>query len=124
MILRARVEPATLQRLVGLHFEGMAKFVVDVERRILALGGEMHADAEEQLLQDGSRQADLWGANYYPGRGRDACIEYISLINIRPRAGNRSMEIQDRRTRELVREITFALVGTGEEEGWPGSTQS
>ena len=71
------------------------KYVVDVERGVLGLGGEMHADAEQLLLEDGSRQADLWGANYYPGRGREGCIEYTSLINIRPAAGNRSMEIQD-----------------------------
>ena len=73
----------------------MVKYVVDVERGIVAIGGEMHADAEAALLEAGSRQADLWGANYYPGRGRDGCIEYTSLINIRPGAGNRGMELLD-----------------------------
>ena len=52
--------------------------------------------------------------NYYPGRGRDGCIEYTSLINIRPAAGNRGMELQDPDLRQKVREITFALVGEGE----------
>jgi Protein of unknown function (DUF5674) len=56
----------------------------------------------------------MWGANYYPGRGRDLCIEFTSLINIRPAAGNRAMEIQDPTLREKVRDITFALVGEGE----------
>lgn len=124
VIVRSRIEAAILQKIVGRHFDGMAKFVVDVERRIIALGGAMHADAEERLLQDGSRQADVWGANYYPGRGPGACIEYVSLINIRPRDGNRSIEIQDTGLRERVREITFALVGSGEEQGWPPSTQT
>ena len=95
VIVRERIDPAELARLVLLYFEDMVKYVVDVERDVVGLGGEMHADAEQLLLEDGSRQVDLWGANYYPGRGRDGCIEYTALINIRPARGNRSMEIQD-----------------------------
>jgi hypothetical protein len=109
-----RIAAAELARLVLLYFEDMVKYVVDVERGVIGLGGEMHADAEQLLLEDGSRQADLWGANYYPGRGRDGCIEYTALINIRPAAGNRSMEIQDPALRERVRNLTWALVGEGE----------
>jgi len=109
-----RIEAAELARLVLLYFEDMVKYVVDVERGVIGLGGEMHADAEQLLLEDGSRQADLWGANYYPGRGREDSIEYTSLINIRPAAGNRSMEIQDPALRERVRDLTWALVGEGE----------
>jgi hypothetical protein len=37
------------------------KLAVDVERDILAGGGEYHADCEEVLLEDGSRQEDIWG---------------------------------------------------------------
>ncbi len=115
MIVReGRIDPGELKRLVLLYFEDMVKYVVDVERGVIGLGGEMHADAEQLLLEDGSRQADLWGANYYPGRGREGCIEYTSLINIRPAAGNRSMEIQDPAVRERVRDLTWALVGEGE----------
>jgi hypothetical protein len=47
-------------------------------------------------------------------RGRDGCIEYTSLINIRPASGNRGMELADPALREKVREITFAFVGEGE----------
>jgi len=114
VIVRERIDPAELARLVLLYFEDMVKYVVDVERDVVGLGGEMHADAEQLLLEDGSRQVDLWGANYYPGRGRDGCIEYTALINIRPAQGNRSMEIQDPAIRQRVREITWALVGDGE----------
>jgi hypothetical protein len=110
----SRIESAELRRLVLLFFEDMVKYVVDVERGVIGLGGDMHADAEQLLLEDGSRQADLWGANYYPGRGREGCIEYTSLINIRPAAGNRSMEIQDPVVRERVQALTWALVGEGE----------
>lgn len=114
VIVRERIEPAELKRLVLLYFEDMVKYVVDVERGVVGLGGDMHADAEQLLLEDGSRQVDLWGANYYPGRGREGCIEYTSLINIRPAAGNRSMEIQDPAVRDRVRDLTLALLGEGE----------
>ncbi len=109
-----RLDPAGLKRLVLLFFEDMVKYVVDLERGVIAVGGEMHADAEQVLLEDGSRQADLWGANYYPGRGSGECIEYTSLINISPARGNRAMEIQDPDLRRRVRELTFARLGEGE----------
>lgn len=114
VIIDRRIDPSELVRLVGLFFEDMVKYVVDVERRVAAIGGQLHADAEQLLLAAGSRQVDLWGANYYPGTDPDACIEYTSLINIRPAQGNRSMLIADEGIRERVREITFALIGRGE----------
>jgi hypothetical protein len=88
--------------------------VVDVERGRIAIGGEMQADAEQVLLEDGSRQENLWGANYYPGRGSEGCIEFTALINIRPAAGNRGMEVQDPGLRERIRALTQALIGDGE----------
>src|SRR5947199_7992605 len=90
VIVERRIEPAELARLVLLHFEDMVKYVVDVERQLAAVGGELHAAAEQLLLQSGSRQADLWGANYHPGRAPEECIEYTSLINIRAAQANRS----------------------------------
>lgn len=114
VVVEKKIEPAELARLVGLYFEGMVKYVVDIQRKIAAVGGELHADAELLLLESGSRQEDLWGANYYPGRGPEDCIEYTSLINIRPAQGNRSMLIADPEVRERVREITFDLIGQGE----------
>jgi selenocysteine lyase/cysteine desulfurase len=115
VLVREPLAPARLRTLVDRWFGDMVKYVADVDRGVLAVGGELHADAEAVLLADGSRQADLWGANYYPGRGEAGCIEYTSLINIRPAAGNRSMEIGDEAIRARVRELTFALLGRGGE---------
>jgi len=114
VIVDRNIDPGLLRKLVERHFEDMVKFVVDVERRVAAVGGELHADEEALLLENGSRQEHLWGANYYPGRGEEACIEYTSLINIRPAQGNRSMMIGDPAVRARVREIAMALVGRGE----------
>jgi hypothetical protein len=114
LVLDRRIVPADLARLVHGVFGDMVKYVVDVRQRVIAIGGELHADAEQVLLARGCRQADLWGANYYPGRGPDACIEYTALINIRPAQGNRSMEIEDEAVRRVIHAVTVALVGEGE----------
>lgn len=114
IILNDRIATDDLRTLVERFFEDMVKFVVDVERDVAAVGGELHADAEALLLEDGSRQQDLWGANYYPGRAPDDCIEYTSLINIRPAQGNRSMELEDQGLREKIQDMTFRLIGQGE----------
>jgi hypothetical protein len=117
VVLTGRIDRAELARLTARFFGDMVKYVVDIRRGIIALGGELHADAKEVLLAAGSRQEDLWGANYWPGRGRDGCLEYTSLINVSPGRGNRGMEIADEEVRARVRELSFALIGEGEEIG-------
>ena len=90
------------------EYDGMVKIVVDIRRRLLTGGGAMHADCESLLLEDGSEQDDLWGANWYPAEQR---IAFESLINIRPRLGNRSILIQDETIRQQVEEISRTLLG-------------
>ena len=85
------------------QYETMIKIVVDIRRRILAGGGEMHSDCESVLLDNGSEQDDLWGANWYPAEQR---IEFEALINIRPRLGNRNILIQDEDLRQKVESVT------------------
>jgi len=108
------IEAVQLRDLVDRFFGDMVKLVVDIERQLVAAGGELHADAEAQLLEDGSRQTDLWGANYYPGLGADDCIQYTALINIRPAQGNRAMEVQNPDIRRAMRGIVHRLIGRGE----------
>ncbi len=94
--------------LCDLAVEGygeMIKAVVDIGREVLAVGGELHADAEALLLNDGSKQEDLWGINIYPEKNKENHIEYTSFINIRPRDGNRSLEIKDEGLRRKIRSI-------------------
>ena len=114
IVVTSKIDSQELVRQTLGFFEDMVKFVVDIKRGVAAVGGELHADAEEILLAEGSRQIDLWGANYYPGRGADDCIEYTSLINIRPAQDNPSMLVEDADIRSRIRELTYALIGEGE----------
>lgn len=102
--------PATSSQIQEMlrNYEGMIKIVVDIRRRVLSGGGEMHADCESVLLEDGSEQDDLWGANWYPTERR---IEFEALINIRPRLGNRSILIQDEALRRQVESVTREILG-------------
>jgi hypothetical protein len=113
-LLSSRIDPELLRRIAQETFTDMVKYVADVAKGVIAVGGQLHADAEQVLLETGSRQEDLWGANYYPGRGRDDCIEFTSLINIRPAEGNPGMVLEDPALRDRVRELTFELIGEGE----------
>jgi hypothetical protein len=109
-IIRTRCTPAQLAELVAENYGTMVKGVVDVRRRVLVLGGELHADAETLLLGDGSAQEDLWGFNIHTGQENDARLEFTSFINIHPRQGNRSIEVADPELRQTMRAIIDALV--------------
>ena len=106
-------EPVSREQWEAHAKEGhgdFVKIVVDLERGILGLGGELHADAEQVLLDDGSAQQNLWGANVYVGRPMENRLEYTSLINIRPRAGNRSTVIQDEHVQKQLKTIVDCLL--------------
>lgn len=77
------------------------KAVVDIERNIIFVGCELHIDGAQELEKDGSVWEHLWGYNIFP----DGKIECMSLINIRPHRGNRSMFIELEDIREKVEEI-------------------
>ena len=104
------VSKETLQKLAEAWYEDMVKGVVDLERNVVALGGEWHMDANEVLIADGSQQEHNWGFNVYPGEKGKNAIEYISLINIRPKQGNRSMEIEDNSLRDEIKEVVRAKI--------------
>ncbi|GAB4502126.1 MAG: hypothetical protein Fur0035_16740 [Anaerolineales bacterium] len=107
VLLTQKATPQQIEQMLQ-EYESMIKIAVDIRRRILAGGGEMHADCEALLLENGSEQDDIWGANWYPAQQK---IAFESLINIRPRLGNRSIVLQDQVLRVAVEEITRNLLG-------------
>ncbi len=83
------------------------KLAVDVRQGIVVGGGEYHADCEEVLIEQGSRQEDVWGADWYP---ESRTVTYGAPINIRPRQGNRSMEVQDPSLRARIEQVVRAVL--------------
>lgn len=84
------------------ELETYIKLAVDVERGVVAGGGEWHADCEQVLLDDGSHQENIWGADWYPDVRQ---VRFEAFINIRPRHGNRTMLIQDSNLRTRIEQI-------------------
>jgi hypothetical protein len=105
-LLTSPATPKELREMLDQH-SSMVKVAVDIDRWVLAGGGEQHADCENVLLSDGSEQKDIWGANWYANTG---IIEYDSVINLRPRQKNYSLVIQDPDIRERMEAIIKDLL--------------
>jgi hypothetical protein len=114
MTIRIIREPITLDELRSLaqgQFGDFVKAVVDVRMGVMAIGGELHADEEALLLEQGSRQADVWGINIYPDRVGEERIEFDSMVNIRPSQGNRSRSVEDPALRQQIATLVTGLIG-------------
>lgn len=104
-IITRPMSRAELEAIAAERFGDLVKAVVDVEQGIMAIGGELHADEEAILLEQGSRQEDLWGINLYPRKAPDEWVEFDALINVRPSRGNRSRSVQDPEVRAKIVKI-------------------
>lgn len=109
-VVRDTVSRDELSEIAKQQFGDMVKAVVDVEQGIMAIAGELHSDEEAVLLDQGSVQRHLWGINLYPGKPLDECIEFDSMINVRPSGGNRSRYVESSEVREAVTRIVNGLV--------------
>jgi len=91
-------------------FGNLVKAVVDVEKRIMAVDGELHADELALLLENDSEQKNLWGINIYPSKTDENFVEFDSVINIRPGQQNRSRGVDNLEIRKKIEEIVNKLV--------------
>ncbi len=106
-IIRIKATPRQIEEMLST-LGTYIKLAVDIQRGILAGGGILHADCESELLEDGSKQEDIWGADWVPESQE---VHFEALINIRPRQNNPSMEIRDKNVRLKVESIVKDLFG-------------
>ena len=109
-IIKQSISKEELTDLAKEYYVDLLKGAVDIKRKVFALGGEMHADAEEVLLKNGSSQADLWGFSILLNKDQDTCLSYESFINIRPRDNNKDLEVKDPLIRERMKKIILEKV--------------
>lgn|SRR3989338_7963067 len=110
-IVREPLKPEEVAALAAETFGDMIKLVVDVRQEILVAGGALHADGEQLLLDDGSDQNDLWGANYFPAKASSKRLEYSSMINQYHPGNKDSQTIKDLTVREHTRAIVTRYFG-------------
>jgi hypothetical protein len=99
-----------LRHLAAGRFGDLVKAVVDVERGIMVVDADLHADQEAELLGSGSQQQDVWGINLYPDLPEGDWLEFDSMINLRPSFGNRSRGVDAPAVRERITRLVVGLV--------------
>lgn len=104
-IIKNRLELDKLKEMAVNMFGNLVKAVVDVDRELVAVDGELHSDLEALLLENGSKQKSLWGINLYLDMQEKEFIEFDSIINMRPSQGNRSRDVEDEEIRKKIVEI-------------------
>lgn len=106
-------EKTSLQELTEMAektFGNLVKAVVDIEKEIMAIDAELHADQEALLLEKGSKQENLWGINLYPELTGDDFIEFDSMINLRPSQDNRSRGVENLKIQKKIINVVNKLV--------------
>lgn len=99
------VSLAELKTMSERIFGNMVKAVVDIEKGMLAVDAELHADIEAMFIENGSSQKDLWGINLYPENTKEDFVEFDSMINIKPAQGNRSRSVENGSIRKVILEL-------------------
>ena len=94
-----------LEKMATEGFGDIVKAVVDIDREVIAVDAELHSDLEAALLENGSRQKNIWGINFYPEADGDDFIEFDSMINIRPSQENRSRGVENEEIRNKIIQI-------------------
>jgi len=110
-VIKESISLAELTKIAENGFGEMAKAVVDVEQGIMAIGSELHVDAESLLMeQHGSTRDHTWGINLYPGKTGEDFLEFDSMVNIKPAFGNRTRSVSSVEIQNKIKEIVSKLI--------------
>lgn len=110
-IVQEPIKISALKTIAEQGFGDMVKAVVDIEKEIVAVGSELHADAEAMLVEKfGSERKNLWGINLYPEKSGEGWLEFDSMINIKPQLNNRSRAVENPKTRVKITAIINKLI--------------
>ncbi len=108
-IIKDKISIQELKEMAKNMFGDLVKVVVDVEKRIIAIDAELHSDEEATLIENGSKQENLWGINIYP-ENQEKLIEFDSIINLRPSQENYSQRVENMEIQKSITEIVNELI--------------
>ncbi|MBI2674318.1 MAG: hypothetical protein HYX22_01070 [Candidatus Yanofskybacteria bacterium] len=110
-IIKSPITRVQLRQIAKERFGDLVKAAVDIEKEIMAIGGELHVDEEVALIEEEkSRGENVWGINLYPDKEGDDFIEFDSMVNIKPNFGNRTRGVDNLETKEKIINIVNKLV--------------
>lgn len=110
-IVKQPISRAEIKKIEEETLGDFVKAVVDVEKGIMALGGEFHADEEALLMEkEGSKREHTWGINLRVDESKEQWIEFDSMVNLKPGFGNRTRGVEDEAIREKIKKIVYSLI--------------
>lgn len=109
-IIKSQISIDELKKMAEMMFGNLVKAVVDIDKEIIAINGELHSDEEALLLEKSSKQENLWGINIYPKIKGDDWIEFDSMINLRPSLENFSRGIDNPDIKKKIVKIVNKLI--------------
>jgi len=109
-IISQKINLSQLEKMASNYFGNMVKAVVDIEQKIMAVDAELHANQEKLLLEQGSKQVNLWGINIYPKEKNNNWIEFDSMINLRPHDNNQTRGVDSPKIRKKIITIVNSLI--------------
>ena len=104
-IISKKISRDELNKMDSGYFEDKIKAVVDIEKQIIGVDAELHADIEGVLIEEGSELRNLWGINFLADEDEiEEFVKFDSLINIHPKQNNRSRDVEDENIRNKILE--------------------
>lgn len=95
-----------LKELAHEFYGDTIKAVADVEQGLLGVGGEFHSEIERLLIEGhGSQRENTWGINLLLDKSGEDCIEFDSMINLKPALLNRTRNVENEEIRKKIRAI-------------------
>jgi len=108
--IKDHITTSELEQMAKNRFGNFVKAVVDIEKNIMVVDAELHADEEAILLENGSKQENLWGINIYPELTGEDLIEFDSMINLKPHQNNKTRSVEDPEIRTKITKIVADLL--------------
>ncbi|OGZ63606.1 MAG: hypothetical protein A3A98_02825 [Candidatus Staskawiczbacteria bacterium RIFCSPLOWO2_01_FULL_40_39] len=110
-IVKESIEISELKEMMARMSGVFVKAVVDIEKEIMAVDAELHADLMEFLIEkEASEPKNIWGVNIYPEKAGEDFIEFDSMVNIKPGLGNRTRSVDSLQMQEKIRGIIKKLI--------------
>lgn len=110
-IIKESITRFELRQIAKERFGDLVKAAVDIEKGIMAVGGELHIDEEVELIEkEKSKNENVWGINLYPDRKGDEFIEFDSMVNIKPNFGNRTRGVDNLEIKNKIISVVNKLI--------------
>lgn len=109
-ILDHKISVKEVKELADFWYGTMIKGCVDVEKGIVALGGDYHIESSELLTANGSKFENVWGFNIRFEENPDGVLEFDSMVNIKPNFDNRSREINNEEIIKKAHAIIYEFI--------------